>query len=86
MYIVIRWLIIFSIIAIWFAVGIRICKSNSNTKKMKLANARELERCELERTQQFETFIHSEGYKKIMNLEPIEYFHEPHDSDCGGEE
>lgn len=86
MSIVIRWLIIFSLIAIWFAVGIKICSSNSNVKKMKLVNIREYKRVEQERTQQFETFIHSNGYKRIMSLEPIPYSPEPHDSDCGGED
>lgn len=78
MSIVIHLLIIFLLIAIWFAVGIKICSSNSNVKKMK--------RVERERTQQFETFIHSKGYKRIMSLEPIPYSPEPHDSDCGGED
>ena len=86
MSIVIRWLIIFSLIAIWFAVGIKICSSNSNVKKMKLVNTREYKRVEQERTQQFETFIHSNGYKRIMSLEPIPYSPEPHDYDCGGED
>ncbi|MBP3502923.1 MAG: hypothetical protein J6K42_05580 [Clostridia bacterium] len=43
-------------------------------------------RVEHERTQQFETFIHSNGYKRIMSLEPIPYSLEPYDSDCGGED
>lgn len=30
--------------------------------------------------------IHSNGYKRIMSLEPIPYSPEPHDSDCGGED
>lgn len=83
---IVSWLIIFSIIAIWFAAGVKICISNSNTKKMKLANARELKRYERKRNQQFETFINSNGYKKIMSLEPIPYSGETHDSDCGGED
>lgn len=53
---------------------------------MKLVNTREYKRVEQERTQQFETFIHSNGYKRIMSLEPIPYSPEPHDSDCGGED
>ena len=46
MYIVIRWLIIFLRIAIWFAVGIKICSSNSSVKKTKLLNTRERKRIE----------------------------------------
>lgn len=46
MYIVIRWLIIFLLIAIWFAVGIKICSSNSSVKKTKLVNTRERKKIE----------------------------------------
>ena len=46
MYIVIRWLIIFLLIAIWFVVGIKICSSNSSVKKTKLVNTRERKRIE----------------------------------------
>ena len=46
MYIVIRWLIIFLLIAIWFEVGIKICSSNSSVKKTKLVNTRERKRIE----------------------------------------
>ena len=46
MYIVIRWLIIFLLIAIRFAVGIKICSSNSSVKKTKLVNTRERKRIE----------------------------------------
>ena len=46
MYIVIRWLIIFLLIAIWFAVGIKICSSNSSVKKTKLVNTGERKRIE----------------------------------------
>ena len=83
MSIVIRWFIIFSLIAIWFAVGLKICSSNSNVKKMKPINTREFKRIEQERTWQYITFIHSDAWRKIESLEPIPYFPEPHDFECG---
>lgn len=86
MYIVIRWLIIFSLIAIWFAVGIKICSSNSNVKKTKLVNTRECKRIEHERTQQYITFIHSDAWRKIESLEPIPYSPEPNNFDYGRED
>lgn len=80
---IVSWLVIFSLIAIWFAVGIKICNSNSNVKK---DGTNKYKRVEQTRTQQFGTFIHSEGYKRIMNLEPIPYSPEEQDFDCGGED
>lgn len=85
MYIAICWLIIFSLITIWFVVGIKICSSNSNVKKKKIANTIKCKRIEQERTRQYIAFIHSNAWRKIENLEPIPYSPEPNDSDCGGE-
>ena len=80
---IVSWLIIFSLIAIWFAVGIKICSSNSNVKKNETGKYKRVEQA---KTQQFRTFIHSKGYKRIMSLEPISYSPEEQDSDCGGED
>ena len=73
-----KWLIIFSIISIWFTVGIKILREeDSNTKLMKHVTAKECRRMEQKRTKSFEEFIKSEAYKKIMSLEPIQYDPDP---------
>lgn len=78
---VFTWLTIFSIIAIWYAIGIKICRDekegDSNTKPMKPVTTKEQRRIERKRTQSFEEFIKSEAYKKIMSLEPIPYDPDP---------
>ena len=75
-----KWLIIFSIIAIWFAVGVKLCreeKGESNTNPMKPVTAKAQRKIERKRTQSFEEFIHSDAYKTIMSLEPIPYDPDP---------
>ncbi len=75
-----KWIIIFLIITIWFVVGIKICREeegNSNTKSMKPVTLKEQIRIHRKRTQSFEEFIKTDAYKKIMSLEPIQYDPDP---------
>jgi len=74
---VFTWLIIFSIIAIWFVIGIKICRDDSITKQAKPISAKEFKKIEHKKTRSFEEFINSEAYKKIMSLEPISYDPDP---------
>ena len=54
---VIVWIIIFLLIAVWFIIGYKICTADSNKK----------------RTEEYKKFLKSTKWKKIENIEPIQY-------------
>ena len=52
------WIIIFLLISAWFIIGYKICTADSN---------------EYKRTEEYKRFLKSTKWKKIENLEPIQY-------------
>ena len=68
------WLIIFSLIAVWFVIGYKICKSDP------------IKEYDKKRTKEYKKFIKSAAWKKIESLTPIPYTPESGDSDTGGED
>ncbi len=59
------WIIIFLLISAWFIIGYKICTADSN-KRYNNSN-------EYKRTEEYKRFLKSTKWKKLENLEPIQY-------------